>query len=192
MSENKRPQGFPDPESLAKNSALACGSLESVFCQSLQGKVALVTGGATGLGYAVVNRLCQAGAKVVIASRKEERGNRAVAEFEERGFERNVVILTQPEGFVKEPSPGLGLMRLMLRKYPKLVDTLANRHINYNEAVAYVKQREREGAALVIRPTRKLDIGRVEHDPDKMRAVYELGRETGREKLNEIRAFLAY
>lgn len=87
MSENKRPQGFPDPESLAKNSALACGSLESVFCQSLQGKVALVTGGATGLGYAVVNRLCQAGAKVVIASRKEERGNRAVAEFEERGFE---------------------------------------------------------------------------------------------------------
>ncbi|MBP3647866.1 MAG: patatin family protein [Clostridia bacterium] len=111
--------------------------------------------------------------------------------FEERGFERNVVILTQPEGFVKVPSSGLGLMRLMLRKYPKMVDTLANRHVNYNEAVAYVKQREKEGAALVIRPKEKLDIGRVEHDPDKMRAVYELGREAGREKLNEIRAFLA-
>lgn len=111
--------------------------------------------------------------------------------FEERGFERNVVILTQPEGFVKEPASGLRLMRRMFCKYPKLVDTLANRNTNYNEAVAYVKRREEEGAALVIRPKTKLAIGRVEHDPQKMRAVYELGREAGREKRNEIKAFLA-
>lgn len=110
--------------------------------------------------------------------------------FEERGYERNVVILTQPEGFVKEPSSGMGLMRMMLRRYPNMLETLSSRHISYNEAVAYVEQREKAGAALVIRPKVKLNIGRVEHDPEKMRAVYEMGREIGKEKLNEIKAFL--
>ena len=110
--------------------------------------------------------------------------------FEERGYERNVVILTQPEGFVKEPSSGMGLMRMMLRRYPNMLETLSSRHISYNEAVAYVEQREKAGAALVIRPKVKLNIGRVEHDPEKMCAVYEMGREIGNEKLNEIKAFL--
>ena len=40
----------------------------------LTGKVAIVTGGCTGLGFAVANRLGEAGAKVVISSRNAERG----------------------------------------------------------------------------------------------------------------------
>lgn len=88
MSEQK---AMLDPERLAFNSVKAAAPLEDVFCHALDGKVALVTGGATGLGYTVVNRLCQAGAKVVIASRNEERGNRAVAEFKEMGFETSWV-----------------------------------------------------------------------------------------------------
>ncbi|MDO5424174.1 MAG: SDR family oxidoreductase [Eubacteriales bacterium] len=76
-----------DPEALAKQSAEHAPSLAELFCRCLEGKVALVTGGASGLGYAVVNRLCEAGAKVVIASRGEERGKKAVADFREKGYE---------------------------------------------------------------------------------------------------------
>ena len=110
--------------------------------------------------------------------------------FEERGYERNVVVLTQPEDYVKAPSSGMGLMRLALGKYPNLLKTLANRHVQYNETTAYIRKREAEGAALVIRPKTKLDIGRVEHDAEKIRAVYQLGREAGLEKLDVIKNFL--
>ena len=76
-----------DPESLSKKNVESVLPLSDIFCTALKGKTALVTGGASGLGYTVVNRLCEAGAKVVIASRKEERGKRAVADFREKGYE---------------------------------------------------------------------------------------------------------
>ena len=76
----------PNPAELARKSVEQIAPLSNVFCD-LSGKVAIVTGGATGLGYNVVNRLAEAGAKVVIASRSEERGNAAVADFDERGYE---------------------------------------------------------------------------------------------------------
>ena len=46
----------------------------------LRGKVALVTGGASGIGRGIVNRLAQAGADVVIASRRAELCREAAAE----------------------------------------------------------------------------------------------------------------
>ncbi|MBO5791726.1 MAG: patatin family protein, partial [Lentisphaeria bacterium] len=41
--------------------------------------------------------------------------------LENRGFDRNVVILTQPAGYVKKPSRAMPLMKLLLKKYPALV-----------------------------------------------------------------------
>ena len=111
--------------------------------------------------------------------------------FESIGYNRNVVILTQPEGYIKEKNSLLPLMRIALRKYPRVIETIANRHIIYNETTAYVKRREQEGAAFVIRPKAKLDVGHIEHDADKLRAVYALGREVGEENIEAMKAFLA-
>ena len=76
-----------DPEALAKMNIAKTPSNEEVFQTSMKGKTAIVTGGATGLGYSVANRLCEAGVKVVIASRNEKRGKQAVADFKEKGYE---------------------------------------------------------------------------------------------------------
>lgn len=62
-------------------------SLNDIFINNMAGKVGIVTGGASGLGYNVVNRLSEAGVKVIIASRNEEKGKKAEAEFRSRGRE---------------------------------------------------------------------------------------------------------
>ena len=112
-----------------------------------------------------------------------------LAAMERLGFERNVVILTQPEGFVKKPTRFMPLMRWSLRKYPHTVEALAQRHVMYNEQLAYVAQREREGAIFVIRPDAPLEIGHVEHDAEKMQHVYDIGRKKGEETVEEIKRF---
>ena len=41
----------------------------------------------------------------------------------------------------------------------------------------------------MIRPLEKLPIGRTENDPDKLRSVYEIGRQVAEHRIEEIKAF---
>ncbi|MBK8992407.1 MAG: SDR family oxidoreductase [Gammaproteobacteria bacterium] len=54
---------------------------------SLDGKVALVTGGASGIGIGIVTTLAQAGARVVIADRDDEGAQRVAASLNETGHD---------------------------------------------------------------------------------------------------------
>ena len=139
----------------------------------------------------------RASASMPLASKVVEVGGRKLldggvadsiplAYFERIGYERNVVILTQPEGYVKEPNRLMPLMRLALRQYPKMLEAMENRHLMYNQELEYVRQAEREGRCLVIRPDEKLPIGHISHDPENMRRVYEIGRRKGKEHLDQI------
>lgn len=56
----------------------------------LQGKVAVVTGGASGIGMATVRRFLNAGAKVVVGDMNEKAGEAIVAELAESGFVEQV------------------------------------------------------------------------------------------------------
>lgn len=110
--------------------------------------------------------------------------------FQEMGYSRNVVILTQPEGYVKKPNKFLPLMRLALHKYPRFIEAAARRHLMYNEELAYVRQQEQLGRALVIRPAAPLTIGHISSNPAQMQATYDLGRAEGLRRLDEMRRFL--
>jgi len=52
---------------------------------NLKDKVAIVTGGTVGIGYGISNRLAEAGAKVMVVSRKQEDGDAAVVELKAKG-----------------------------------------------------------------------------------------------------------
>ena len=110
--------------------------------------------------------------------------------FESIGYDRNVVILTQPLGFRKKPDALLSLTRRYYRKYPKLVEAISTRHLRYNDALDHIARKERSGELLVIRPLEKLPIGRTENDPEKLRTVYEIGRKTAEARIPEIRRYL--
>ena len=111
-------------------------------------------------------------------------------QMERMGYERNVVVLTQPADFVKVPTPMMPVMRLALRKYPNMVQALADRHLMYNQQLDYVRRAEAEGRCLVIRPEKKIPIGHISHDADQMRLVYKMGRTQGEASIDAIRAFL--
>lgn len=109
--------------------------------------------------------------------------------FEKEGYERNIVILTQPAGFQKSPNKLMPVIRIALRKYPLMVKALEERHIMYNRQLDYVAKAEAEGRCLVIRPEGKIPIGHISHNPDKMHHVYELGRQTGEQYIQKIKTF---
>lgn len=112
--------------------------------------------------------------------------------FESIGYRRNVVILTQPQGYRKEHNRLMPLMRLSLRKYPQMIKAMDERHVMYNKQLEYVAQAEREGRCLVIRPSEKIPIGHISHNPDQMRHVYNLGRAAGEQYLDRIKAFYSF
>ena len=112
-----------------------------------------------------------------------------LAYFESIGYDRNVVILTQPEGYVKHRTKLMPLMRIGLRRYPEMIQAMDRRYLMYNHELEFVRQAEREGRCLVIRPDEKLPIGHISHDPEEMKRVYQIGREMGDRYIERIKAF---
>lgn len=111
--------------------------------------------------------------------------------FESQGYDRNVVILTRPKGFVMPVQRALGVTKVLLHGQDRLYEHLENRHNEYNEQLAYVTRREQEGAILAIYPEESLDIGFYAHDPKEMQRVYEIGRAKGEAELDRVREYLA-
>lgn len=109
---------------------------------------------------------------------------------ERQGYSRNVVILTQPLGYRKQRTRLMPLMRIGLRKYPRMVEAMDQRFQMYNYELDYVAEAERLGRCLVIRPAQKIPIGHISHNPEQMERVYQMGRQTGRQYLTEIKQFL--
>ena len=112
-----------------------------------------------------------------------------LAYAEQHDYDRNVVILTQPDGYQKKHLVLMPLMRIALRKYPEMIKAMDRRHVMYNEQLEYVRQAEAEGRCLVIRPDTKIPIGHVSHDPEQMERVYQMGREMGQRRLEDIKSF---
>ncbi len=110
--------------------------------------------------------------------------------MESIGYNRNVIVLTQPDGYTKRKSSALPLIRLTMRKYPAIVKAMSLRHEMYNRQMEEIKERERNGISFVIRPPEPLGISRTEKDPNELERVYQLGRKEAEAALPKIEQFL--
>ena len=111
--------------------------------------------------------------------------------FQRIGYGRNVVILTQAADYRKKKTSALPLIRLMYRRYPQLVQAMAQRHDMYNSTLEYIARQEAAGNILVIRPEHPLPVSRVEKNPQKLQEAYSIGRRTAAGQMERIRQFLA-
>ncbi|MGX8679941.1 MAG: patatin-like phospholipase family protein [bacterium] len=111
--------------------------------------------------------------------------------FETIGYDRNVVILTQAPDYQKEKNKLLPLIKVVLRRYPKMIEALKYRHHMYNATLHYIHQREQDGDVFVIQPEVSLNVKSPVHDPDEIQRIYDLGVEMGLKRLEALKAFLS-
>ena len=110
--------------------------------------------------------------------------------FESIGYKRNLIILTQPKGYIKKKNKFLPAIRAKYFRYPAFVEAVADRHERYNETLSYIWMLEQAGKDYVIRPPIPLEIGAMERDPAQLRRVYETGRAVAQIQVEKIRDFL--
>lgn len=113
-----------------------------------------------------------------------------LAFMEEAGFEKNVVVLTQPREYKKSKSPLLPLVALHYGKNSGIYRAMAKRHTIYNAEKDYVFSREAEGRAFVIAPAAPLPAGRTEKDPNKLFQTHRLGYEAAKSSFLALKEFL--
>ena len=106
------------------------------------------------------------------------------------GYEKNIVVLTRPEGYRKKAEKPLRLMERKYRDYPLYVDACRNRAKMYNDTLQKLKIYEEEGSVLVIRPSRDFKISRTEKNVEKLKYLYKMGRYDTRRMLEDIFAFI--
>ncbi len=111
--------------------------------------------------------------------------------MESIGYDKNLVILTQPKGYEKKPNKFLPLIKIKYRKYPKFIEAVRKRHTVYNEGISYIEKREEEGKVFVIRPDESLGIGAAEKNPDVLERVYQIGRKTAEKNLERFKKWLS-
>ena len=107
-----------------------------------------------------------------------------------KGYDKIVVILTQPEGFVKKKNKLIPVIKMTMRDKPNFIKAISVRHKMYNKTLACIKKLEESGKILVIRPPEALSIGAVEHNPDELERVYRIGRKVGEEYLGKVKEYL--
>ncbi len=110
--------------------------------------------------------------------------------MQQHGYERNITVLTQPMGYRKTLSKHMGIMKLATRSYPKVYELLQKRPDMYNAELDYVQSEAAQGRTLLIAPSAKLDVGRVEMKREKLQKVYDEGRRVCEKMIPQIKEFM--
>src|SRR5258706_5260078 len=93
---------------------------------ALAGRVAMITGGATGIGFGIAKAFVGVGAKVVLASRNLEQLNAAVASLRELGGEATAV-----QTDVRSPEAVEGAVNAAVETFGALDIMIANAAGNF-------------------------------------------------------------
>lgn len=106
------------------------------------------------------------------------------------GNKKNVVIMTKEVGYRRKPTSNMQAIKLRYHKYPNLVKDMARRHIVYNRILDFIEEQEKKGHIFVIRPKVNPNVGRLEKNEKKLKALYEIGYEDAKESFEDLKKYL--
>lgn len=110
--------------------------------------------------------------------------------IEEKGYSHNVVVLTQPRSYRKEKSNILPIIHRFYPDCPHLLEDMENRHIRYNKKTHDIWKKADAGEVFVIAPPEPLNIKPNESDRKELIRVYETGRITAHQQLDQLKEYL--
>ena len=110
--------------------------------------------------------------------------------FEKRGYDRNVVVLTQPKSYRKVNKHTYPILKLILHKYPQVLKRLKTRADDYNAVLDKIARQQEASKLFVVQPPQALRIGTMEKDPAQLKRVYEIGRRTMIKQLPALKKYL--
>lgn len=105
------------------------------------------------------------------------------------GYDKHVIVLTRPQGYRKKmDSQTKWVMKLLSKKYPKLVEAMELRTQHYNESMELCEQLEREGKAFIYRPENALQS--FEKDVAQLKRNYQMGYDLAMDRHEDLMTFL--
>lgn len=106
------------------------------------------------------------------------------------GCDRVVVVLTRQNGYKKTTSFMTKCLAALYGKYPMLAKDLLTRAQKYNRCLDRLKEYEKQGKVMIIRPTSSEGFSRTERNLVKIDAMYHDGLSQGIEIAPKVRGFL--
>lgn len=156
---------------------------------NFEGKIALITGASSGLGARFAKILAQAGAQVVLASRRIERLKELRAEIEAEGGAAHVVSLDVTDyasikSAIAHAETEAGPIDILVNNSgvsitQRLLDVTP-------EDYAYVTDTNQRGAFFVAQETAKRMIARAKGDPKKQHRIINIASVAGLRILPQI------
>mgnify|MGYP004503355085 FL=1 len=107
------------------------------------------------------------------------------------GANKHVVVLTQAHDYVKRANKLMALMRQRYADYPYYLERLQYRHYEYNRLYRWIAREEAAGRIFVIRPPEPVTVSSMEHDAEKLLALYEQGLAAAAKAWPKLQEYLA-
>lgn len=108
------------------------------------------------------------------------------------GNDRHVLVLTRERGYIKKPPYGMNpIYRAKYRNFPMIDEALKSRHELYNKQLREIAEMEADGSTVVIAPSRRLHVGRMEKNVETLTALYLLGFEDAKKAAPAVQRLLS-
>ena len=104
-------------------------------------------------------------------------------------YDKIIVVTTRCLEYRKENKKSK-LLNFIYRKYPEFLNTINNRPIEYNKTVEDIIKLEKENKIFVIRPSKKINIKRIEKNNEIIKAQYDLGVKDFNKKKKDLKKYL--